>query len=200
VRERPFSLALIGLAALVTSSIARADFPARLDHAGALGISADVGYEFCPTLTSSQVDTSRLTLAVSPSWGLSSGNELVLTAGLVASPFLPKTQNGTYATPSGRAILDDHAWGASLAGMYRLMRGRDEWKSFLDLGVRADTAPEPVIGPAVNIGLQYEVSPVLGVYLKLGSSLELGGTLRAGFSIALGVQGRTYLLDTPPPT
>ncbi len=193
-------MGVVLLGALSVSSPAQADFPARLDHTGALGLAVDLTTEFSPDLRVGQVDTTRFALEVSPTWGLASGDELVVVGGLVWSPFLPRSTPGPYKVNGLALTLQDYRWGGEAAAFYRMIRGREEWKSFLDLGLRADSEPALGVGPAVDLGLQYELSPVVGAYLKAGASLEIGGALRAGFSGSLGIQGRTYLLDAAPGT
>jgi hypothetical protein len=182
----------------VSASVARADFPARLDHAGALGFAAELGGEYDSsvplsgiaqkTVLASQADTARGLGTISGSWGLSGGDELVLTLGATIGPeFRTPVSQGQTVGPLHRE------WGATISPTYRDFRSRNEWKSFIEAGVKADTAPMFAIGPMVAAGLEYEESPVLGVYLRGTGSLELGQILRAGFGLTLGIQGRTYL-------
>jgi hypothetical protein len=45
----------------------------------------------------------------------------------------------------------------------------------------------------VAAGVEYEVNPLFGIYVRGTGSLEFGQILRAGFGLTLGIQGRTYL-------
>jgi hypothetical protein len=171
----------LGGAALLAAlaSPARADLPVRLDHRGAVGLSLDVGVEHAVFLGPNgkpvpNLEATRAVLDVSGSAGLThDGNEFVLELRLLRGP----------------------DWGGALAAAYRVYFGREEWKTFANVGAKADTTPRFALGPNIGMGVMYEVTPVFGLFASASASLEFGAGIRGAFDAAIGLQGRSYLLE-----
>lgn len=150
----------------------------RLDHRGALGLVVAPGLEyaavtFAPGENAS--DAVRPLLELGPTFGLgTSGNELVLRLRLL----------------KGTSDL-----GVGLGGGYRAYFGRDTWKTYFQVGLKADTAPHLALGPSADFGVMAELSPLMGFFLQPGLSVEIGRGLRVGAGAMLGIQGRTYVLE-----
>lgn len=150
----------------------------RLDHRGALGLSIAGGVEHASVLLLSnaptQADANRWLLELDPSFAVGTeGNELVATLRFLRGP-------------------DS---GAALGFAYRSYFGRDEWKTYFQGGLKADTSPYFGIGPAGLLGVMYELTPLAGVYAQAGLSFEAGHGLRVGFEGSAGIQLRTFVLE-----
>ena len=168
---------LVALLALTLPPVARAD--ERLDHRGALGLVIAPGLEYAALSFApgeSIHDAVGLVVEVDPTFGLGSdGNELVLRLRV------------TQGSPGGV--------GFGIGAAYRAYFGRDEWKTYFQLGLKADTAPHLAVGPAADFGLMYELSPAIGFFLQPGLSVEFGRGVRFGAGALVGIQGRTYVLE-----
>lgn len=158
---------------LVSSALAQE----RWDHRGAVGLLV-AGHAGALSLGQerNQIENS---LVLGPELGLtvavdSEGNEL----------------KGAVRAVRGPARLDLEA----LLGR-RGYFGEEQFKSFLDLDLVVQWAPRWTVGPRVGFGLQYELSPVIGLFGGVGLQLGFGEELRflAGFN--LGLQFRTYWLE-----
>jgi hypothetical protein len=150
----------------------------RLDHRGALGVAIAPGIDYAGVSfapSENARDALGLVVEVDPTFGLGTdGNELVLRLRLLqGSPGL----------------------GFGVGASYRAYFGRDEWKTYFQLGLKADNSPHLAIGPAADFGVMYELSPWLGLFLQPGLSVEVGRGLRFGAGAIIGLQGRTYVLE-----
>ena len=156
---------------------ARAGAADRLDHRGALGLEVGAGYEHASVLLvqdPANLDAGRLTLDLAPTFGVGTeGNELVALIRLVRGP----------------------DWGGALAFGYRAYFGRDEWKTFFQGSIKADTAPHLAIGADANAGAMFELSALFGLFAQIEVSVEGGHGLRIGLGASAGFQVRSYLLE-----
>jgi hypothetical protein len=155
----------------------RAHAADRLDHRGALGLELGAGYEHASVSLVSDpanLDVGRLTLDLAPTFGVGTeGNELVALIRLVRGP----------------------DWGGALAFGYRAYFGREEWKTFFQGSIKADTAPHWAIGPDANVGVMFELSSLFGFFAEIEVSVEGGQGLRVGLGGSAGFQLRSYLLE-----
>jgi len=174
--------ALVALVAVLVlaPATARADFPPRLDHRGALGISPEVGGEEADFLRVQSNDvqasvSTRLTLGLELTLGLGTeGNEIVVL---------------------GRYLYNRSDPGGAAGVAYRGYFGRDELKTYFQGGIKADTAPRFAIGPWAQLGVMYELSSLVGVFAQAELSAEISQGIRVGLGISGGVQFRTYVLE-----
>lgn len=153
---------------LVACAVQAAD----IDHRGALGGVVSVGAHLdAPLASASAKLVPRLDAMVSAALSEHDDNELFLGAGALI--------NG--------AVVG--IWGG-----YRLYFGREEWKTFSDVGATAHLHDAFAFGPRIGIGVQYDPSALIGVFAAAHTEIVFGGGLRVGATIAVGVQGRTFVL------
>jgi hypothetical protein len=149
----------------------------RWDHRGAVGLLVS-GHAGALSLgqVKNQIENS---LVLGPELGLTvavdeEGNEL----------------KGAVRATVGPARLDVEA----LLGR-RGYFGEEQFKSFLDLDLVVQASPRWTVGPRVGFGLQYELSPVVGLYGGVGLQLGFGQEIRFLAGLNLGLQFRTYWLE-----
>lgn len=169
---------IIGIAVLLLGS-GQSWAQQRFDHRGSLGLTIAAGGELLTAIHISSPGERglRIPLEVGGTLALSEKNELRL-AGRVAPGF--------EQTP-GLA-------GSIYAGL-RNSRGMEEWKTFFDLELAVHVTPFVAVGVRGGFGVQYDFSPVVGVYAQLG--IQFGGatSLRLSCDAMAGFQFRTYLFD-----
>ncbi|MBI3183900.1 MAG: hypothetical protein HYZ28_17320 [Myxococcales bacterium] len=95
----------------------------------------------------------------------------------------------------GRASLGGPSIDWSLAAGYRGYFGHGRFKTFFDLDAAAHLTPQLTFGPRVGFGLQYELSPLAGIFTGLAAQLGFGGALRFDAELIVGLQFRSYLLE-----
>jgi hypothetical protein len=173
----------------------------RFDHRGSLGLLVSGGLggfdsvafgglrDLCAGLAPA-CNGSRYWLDLGLSYGLESGNDLVVRA------------QGDFA---GGGVPFDFA----LEGGYRIYFGRERLKTFfevdgslhtmpvhyLDSNGNAQFSPALSLGPAFAVGVQYEVTPIFGVFGEIQAGLDIGQILRFAAHAAVGVQLRTYIFE-----
>ena len=94
----------------------------------------------------------------------------------------------------GRVSLGGFTPGVSFFGGLRNRWG-EQLKTFFDLTVGVHALPSFSIGPRVAFGLQYELSPIMGVYALIGAQFGGGTALRFVGEAMIGVQFRSYLFE-----
>ncbi|MBS2027089.1 MAG: hypothetical protein JST54_04215 [Deltaproteobacteria bacterium] len=172
-------VALVAVLVLAPTA-ARADFPPRLDHRGALGISPEIGGEradflFVAANNVQGFDAARLTLGLELTLGLGfEGNELVVL---------------------GRYLHSRSDAGAAVGVAYRKYFGRDELKTYFQGGIKGDSTPRYAVGPWAQFGVMYELSALVGVFAQAELSVEVSQGIRVGYGGSGGVQLRTYVLE-----
>jgi hypothetical protein len=82
---------------------------------------------------------------------------------------------------------------AGLLGV-RASFGDERWRTFFDLQLAVPFVPRLLAGPRLGAGIQYEVSPVAGVFCAGALQLGLGSVLFFTGDVACGLQLRTYVL------
>lgn len=168
-------LPLVACLALCAAPAARAD--ERFDHRGALGVLVGGGGEWMNAASGPGLGIQGLRVDVNlgGTWAIGvDGNELLVLA---------------------RAIIGGPVLEGSLVLGYRGYFGQEQVKTYFDVGVAGHLMPELAVGPRLGFGVQYELSPIAGVYAGLAGQVGLGGTLRFDLELCLGLQLRTYLLE-----
>lgn len=149
------------------------------DHRGSLGVTVAAGGEFATAISTTGTGDrgGRIPLEVGATLALFDRTELRL-AGRVA-PGIPPL-----------ATL-----GGSLYAGIRNSFGFEQWKTFFDLELAVHVAPMLSFGGRVAVGLQYDLLPIMGLYVQLGGQLGGAAGLRLSFEGMAGVQFRTYLFE-----
>lgn len=166
--------ALAGLLVLVSAQAFAGE--ERNDHRGSIGLLLSTGGEYRASIAGAYVENGlRLPAHIGGTLAIGhNGNELKLQI--------------------------DSAWlgpelDLGLSFGYRGYFAVDQLKTFFDadLGVRFVT--RFTIGPEIGVGLQYELSPVIGVFARLGGKLGFGQALRLGADLLVGIQLRSYVME-----
>jgi hypothetical protein len=82
---------------------------------------------------------------------------------------------------------------AGLLGL-RASFGDERWRTFFDLQLAVPVFPLLLAGPRIGGGVQYELSPVAGVFCGGALQLGLGSGLLFTGDVSCGLQLRTYVL------
>ncbi len=89
--------------------------------------------------------------------------------------------------------------GAPLTGLSFIAGVRNSFgermKTFFDLTIIFHALPGITVGPRVAFGVQYELSPVIGVFALAGAQFSGGQGLRLAGELMAGFQFRTYLFE-----
>jgi hypothetical protein len=166
---------LLALCALLLAAPALAD--ERFDHRGSLGLLLGAGAEQKDLITPSGFTDSGLRLDLDLGGTIAighDGNELLLV---------------TRASLGG-PVID---WSGFFG--YRSYFGSDRVHTFFDLDLAMHFGPAITLGPRAGIGIQYELTSVVGAYANLGAQLGFGGAIRWDAELVIGVQLRSYLLE-----
>ena len=161
--------ALCALALLSASDPASG---AEIDHRGSVGVALSAGVQLDAPIASA-----------APS-GPAGRVELLATAAVFEDD--NEITLGAYALGSGRLV--------SALGGYRLYFGREEWRTFTDLGLSLHLHDALALGPRLGLGIQWDPDPLFGLFVAAHAEIAFGSAQRAGAAIAIGVQGRSYLL------
>ncbi|MBX5480364.1 MAG: hypothetical protein IRZ16_00745 [Myxococcaceae bacterium] len=149
----------------------------RFDHRGAVGLLLGGGLEWKEGVAfDSQTDIGlRIPIDVGATYAIGyDGNELMAF---------------------GRVSLLGARVDTSFACGYRGYFGEDRFKTFFDLGLQAHFTPRITAGARVGMGVQYELSPLIGTYTGLASQIGFGNGLRFDAELLVGIQLRSYLLE-----
>ncbi|MBL9038913.1 MAG: hypothetical protein JNG84_10385 [Archangium sp.] len=176
-RQRSSPTWLTRLAAVAVALAASGALAADDDwtHRGSLGLLVASGPEFrsAPTVNfvrelgmRANVDLGG-TMAISDSW------ELLLDA---------------------RATFGGQAFALAFFGGVRNSYG-ERLKTFFELTAAVHVLPYLIVGPRGGFGVQYELSPIIGIFALAAVQFGGGATLRFGAEVTVGVQFRSYLLD-----
>jgi hypothetical protein len=160
-----------GLALLASSQVSASDF----EHHRALGLLVSGGGEYRSAISPSAVTDNgpRANVDVGASLNFSERWAALL---------------------EGRVTFGGAAMGLSFFGGLRNSWG-DQFKTFFDLTLSVHALPTFSIGPRVGFGVQYELSPVIGVFGLVAAQFGGGTSLRFGVEGMIGVQFRTYVLE-----
>ncbi len=162
------------LLVVLASGVARAN-----DHHGSLGLTVATGGEIVSAIgaTGGSDRGVRIPIELGGTLGLFSHTELRVAARL--APGVPPLAG----------------FAASFYGGIRNSFGFDAWKTFFDLELAVHAVPLIAIGARASFGVQYDFSPIMGVYAQLGGQLGGATALRLSFELVVGIQFRTYLFD-----
>jgi len=160
---------------LVASASSAALADDHFEHRGSLGLLVSAGGEYRSAISALSVTENGPranfdlggTLAFSAQWSLLLEGRLTLGGFTPAVAFFGGLRNH---------------WG-------------QQFKTFFDLTLGVHALPSFSIGPRVAFGVQYELSPVIGVYALIGAQFGGGAALRFGAEMMIGVQFRSYLFE-----
>ena len=164
---------VLGLA----SSVARAEEVERTDHRGSLGLLVGGGADF-----KREVKTG--------------GDTEEGARGLVESLVcFPVGVSGNEWTFGARAGFGGPKVDVALAGGIRAYFGEDRFKTYLTAELALHVTPNVTAGPRLGFGIQYELLPVLGLYLGGAAEVTAGQGIRIAAGLAGGIQLRTYIFE-----
>jgi hypothetical protein len=164
------------LAAVVLLSALAASAEERWDHRGAVGLLLGAGADLRSSLGEGAQNVDN-------------GGRPLLEVGGTAS----LTERAQIHV-AGRLVPWNPLSGELMLGLRRLTNS-DRWKTYLDVDLAAYLATPFTVGPHFAVGVQYELSPIMGVYASLGTHLGFGNGLRLLVEGVVGVQFRSYLLE-----
>jgi hypothetical protein len=170
-------LRAVAIALALVSGLASAQ--QRFDHQGSLGLTVATGGEYVTAITSMATGDrgGRIPIELGVTISLTNRTELRV-AGRFAPGIPPLTTIG----------------GSGSAGI-RNSFGFEQWKTFFDLEAAVHFAPVLAIGARAAFGVQYDFSPIMGVYAQVGAQIGGASALRLSFEGMLGVQFRTYVFE-----
>lgn len=148
----------------------------RFDHRGAIGLLVGPGLQFKESASPPDPRDGgfRALIDLGGTYAIGvDGNELLL---------------------AGRVGLGGPL-ESTLYGGYRGYFGLERVKTFFDLDLALHFTPKLVAGPRVGFGVQYELSPVVGVFAGAALQFGLGQAIRFDAELVSGLQLRTYVLE-----
>jgi hypothetical protein len=151
----------------------------RLDHRGAVGLLMSLSW-LRKEASSPSENTWRGGLDIGASFNVNktlNSNEIIV-AGNVSV---------------GQSIKP-WIWDGQLYGGYRGYFG-ERWKTFYDLDLALAWDGRFTVGPRFGVGIQYELSPIAGMFLTLHAQIGFGQELVLKGILAIGFQLRSYLLE-----
>ncbi len=160
-------------AVLVLTALA-APAEERWDHRGAVGLTVAAGGDLRTSLGEAVRDNG--------------GRPLLELGGTVS------VTERTELHAAGRLVPWNPLSGVVMAG-FRRATNSDRVKTFLDVHLAVYLATPFTMGPHFAVGVQYELTPIMGVYGALGTHLGFGNGLRLLAELVVGVQFRSYLLE-----
>jgi hypothetical protein len=164
------------LGLLVLPGAVRAEEEQRFDHRGALGLLVGGGVDFKREVKSGgqTEEGGRALLETLLTFPLGvSGNEWTLGA----------------RTGFGPSV------DVAIAGGIRAYYGDDRFKTYLTAELALHVTPNVTAGPRLGFGVQYELLPVLGIYLGGAAEVTAGQGIRIAAAVVGGFQFRTYIFE-----
>ena len=83
----------------------------------------------------------------------------------------------------------------AIAGGLRAYFGEDRFKTYLTAELALHVTPNVTAGPRLGFGVQYELFPVVGVYLGGAAEVTAGQGIRISGAVLAGLQLRTYVFE-----
>jgi hypothetical protein len=83
----------------------------------------------------------------------------------------------------------------AIAGGIRAYFGDDRFKTYLTAELALHVTPNVTAGPRLGFGVQYELLPVLGIYLGGAAEVTAGQGIRIAAGVVGGFQFRTYIFE-----
>ncbi|HEY0880901.1 MAG TPA: hypothetical protein VGD87_05195 [Archangium sp.] len=175
--DRPGARRAFAVALALVSGLASAQ--QRFDHQGSLGLTVATGGEYVTAITTMATGERGVRIPIELGVTISLTNRTELrVSGRFAPGFPPLTTLG----------------GSGYAGI-RNSFGFEQWKTFFDLEAAVHFAPLLAFGARAAFGVQYDFSPIMGVYAQVGAQLGGASALRLSFEGMVGVQFRTYVFE-----
>jgi hypothetical protein len=167
---------VLGLLVL-PSAVQAAEEEQRFDHRGALGLLVGGGVDFKREVKSGG-ETEE------------GGRALLET--LVT---FPMGASGNEWTVGARTGFGSPSVDVAIAGGLRAYFGDDRFKTYLTAELALHVTPNVTAGPRLGFGIQYELLPVLGIYLGGAAEVTAGQGIRIAAGVVGGFQFRTYIFE-----
>ena len=149
----------------------------RFDHRGALGLLVGGGIDFKREVKSGgDTEEGRRALL-----------ETLLT--------FPMGLSGNEWTVGARTGFGGPSVDVAIAGGLRAYFGEERFKTYLTAEVALHVTPNVTAGPRLGFGIQYELFPVLGLYLGGAAEVTAGQGIRIAAALVGGFQVRTYIFE-----
>jgi len=166
---------VVGL--LVAPLVLAAEEEQRFDHRGALGLLVGGGIDFKREVKSGgDTEEGRRALL-----------ETLLT--------FPMGLSGNEWTVGARTGFGGPSVDVAIAGGLRAYFGEERFKTYLTAEVALHVTPNVTAGPRLGFGIQYELFPVLGLYLGGAAEVTAGQGIRIAAALVGGFQVRTYIFE-----
>ena len=103
--------------------------------------------------------------------------------------------SGNEWTLGTREAIGGGSVDVSIAGGIRAYFGDDRFKTYITAELALHVTPNVAAGPRLGIGVQYELLPILGIYLGGAVEVAAGQGIRLSGSVLAGLQFRTYVFE-----
>jgi len=170
----PSRILLLGL--LVLPGAVLAEEEQRFDHRGALGFLVGGGVDFKREVKSG---------------GQTEEGGRALLETLLTFPLGVSGNEWTLGARTGFGASVDVA----IAGGLRAYFGEDRFKTYLTAELAMHVTPNVTAGPRLGFGIQYELFPVVGIYLGGAAEVTAGQGIRIAAGVVGGFQFRTYIFE-----
>jgi len=162
---------------LLAPLVLAAEEEQRFDHRGALGLLVGGGIDFKREVKSGgDTEEGRRALL-----------ETLLT--------FPMGLSGNEWTVGARTGFGGPSVDVAIAGGLRAYFGEERFKTYLTAEVALHVTPNVTAGPRLGFGIQYELFPVLGLYLGGAAEVTAGQGIRIAAALVGGFQVRTYIFE-----
>jgi len=162
---------------LLLPASAAAEEQERWDHRGALGFLIGGGIDFKREVKSGgETEEGRRGLL-----------ETLVT--------FPLGVSGNEWTIGARTGFGGPSVDVAVAGGLRAYFGEDRFKTYLTAELALHVTPNVTAGPRLGFGVQYELFPVVGVYLGGAAEVTAGQGIRISGAVLAGFQFRTYVFE-----
>jgi hypothetical protein len=165
----------------------------RFDHHGALGLLVAAEGEHLDSNVSGNVGWGgSVNVGGTMSIGWAS-NEVMLMARSTFGEYTPPPP----PIPPAVAPPPDHRLHAAALELYGGLRGYfgDRFKTLYEINVGVTFTPYVTAGPRVAVGIQYELTNTIGIFLTIGAQLGFGETLQFRGELMIGFHFRSFLLE-----
>jgi len=162
---------------VLASAALGAEEEQRFDHRGALGLLVGGGIDFKREVKSGgETEEGRRALL-----------ETLLS--------FPMGMSGNEWTVGARTGFGGPSVDVALAGGLRAYFGEERFKTYLTAEVALHVTPNVTGGPRLGFGIQYELFPVVGLYLGGAVEVTAGQGIRIAGGLVGGLQVRTYIFE-----
>jgi len=107
----------------------------------------------------------------------------------------PLGVSGNEWSLGARTGLGGASVDVAIAGGLRAYFGDDRFKTYLTAELALHVTPNVTAGPRVGVGIQYELFPVVGLYLGGAAEVTAGQGIRIAGALVGGIQMRTYIFE-----